>query len=91
MWLDLQYEATRSFLQGEGIFKLTLYTQALSFLLHIGWCYLFVIYLEGGVVGAAVATNVTYTFNLVFVWTYVSLSGICGESWMLKNFTTKLR
>lgn len=41
------------------------YTQALTLILHFGWCHLFIIKLGWREVGAAIATNITYILNMV--------------------------
>ena len=37
---------------------------------HLGWCYLFVFYLNWGVIGAATATLVTYFSNFLIITLY---------------------
>ena len=42
-----------------------MYTQSLTVLLHILWCWLFVHMLKWGYVGVILATNITYILNMV--------------------------
>lgn len=39
------------------------YTQALTCVCHTGWCYLFIVHMDLGVFGAALALNFTYILN----------------------------
>ena len=46
-------------------------TQFVTTLLHIGWGYLFIIHLDWGVSGAALALNITYMSNYLAQEIYV--------------------
>lgn len=48
-------------------------TQAITCAFHILWCYIFILHLEMGVFGAAMAINVTYILNFSIQELYVNV------------------
>jgi len=40
-------------------------TQFITTILHIGWGYLFIVHLDMGTAGAAIALNITYGTNCI--------------------------
>lgn len=56
MYLFCQTELLRRFLSTQGIFYLILNVQILTTILHTGWLYLFVNYLDWDIQGIAVAS-----------------------------------
>ena len=48
-------------------------TQAVTCVLHILWCYIFILSMEMGVYGAAMALNVTYILNFAIQELYVNV------------------
>ena len=87
MFAMIQFELVRRFLQGMTIFALTMYIQFAMMILHFFWCYLFVFYLEYGLVGSAMATVITYTSDLVAVTLILTYKSniIPPESWHFFN------
>ena len=87
MFAMVQFEIVRRFLQGMKIFSLTMYIQLVMMILHFFWCYLFVFYLEYGLVGSAIATVITYTSDLVVVTLILTFKEgiIPKESWHFFN------
>jgi MATE family multidrug resistance protein len=57
------------------------WTQALTLILHFGWCHLFIIKLEWREVGAAIATNITYILNMVITDLWIR----CGANSKYKH------
>jgi MATE family multidrug resistance protein len=49
------------------------YIQAVTCVIHTGWCYLFIVSMDLGVPGAALALNFTYISNYVIQELYVNV------------------
>ena len=63
-WFSLvQFDSTKRLLQTIGKERVSTTIQIVTTLLHIGWGYLFIIHMEMGVLGAAIALNITYLAN----------------------------
>lgn len=63
-WFSLvQFDCTKRFLQTIHKEKISTYTQCVTTILHIGFGYLFIISLNLGVFGAAIALNITFCTN----------------------------
>ena len=60
LFAKAQFETVRRYLQAMGHFKLMMKVQILITVLHLLWCYVFILYFRLGVVGAAIATCITY-------------------------------
>ncbi|CAI2367045.1 unnamed protein product [Moneuplotes crassus] len=76
------FEATRRFLNAQLVFALPSKIQFSTLVLHILWCYIFVSILELEIVGAAVASLITYTLDFVLIHVYVSCFEVVpSESW----------
>lgn len=65
IWAQSMFDATRKFLSAQFETTIPLYVQLVTLILHILWCYLFIIVWDGREVGAAIATNITYILNMV--------------------------
>ena len=87
MFAIVQFEIVRRFLQGMKIFSLTMYIQLVMMILHFFWCYLFVFYLEYGLVGSAIATTITYISNFLATTLILTFKEgiIPKESWHFFN------
>ena len=60
--------------------------QLLTTPLHLVWCWLFVTYLNYGVIGCAIATNITFYLNFLLITVYVSLyEKDISEAWFWPN------
>mmetsp|Transcript_31993 Transcript_31993/g.31379 ORF Transcript_31993/g.31379 Transcript_31993/m.31379 type:complete len:139 (+) Transcript_31993:199-615(+) len=76
------FEAARRFLNAQLVFALPSKIQFSTLVLHILWCYIFVSILELEIVGAAVASLITYTLDFVLIHVYVSCFEVVpSESW----------
>ena len=56
----IQFDCTKRWLQSIDRAQISTYIQVTMTLLHIGWCYLFIVHLNLKVFGAAIALNTTY-------------------------------
>ena len=82
-----QFETTRRYLQGMGIFYITMYIQTFTMLLHFLWGYLLVFYFGFGLVGIAAATSITYfsDFLLIHIVVHFYKGLVPRESWHFFN------
>jgi len=53
------------------IFKIQMFIEVISFIIHFPVCYYFIFYLELGVIGTGIAYSVTFTFSFLFLLSYV--------------------
>lgn len=51
---------------------MVMFTSISTTFLHLGWCYLFVAYLKMDIVGASIATSITYFLQFVMITVYCS-------------------
>lgn len=71
-WFCLvQFDVTKRLLQSINQSVVSTTCQTISLFLHIGCGYLFIIYLEMGTGGAAIALNCTYCINFLMQETYI--------------------
>lgn len=65
-WFCLvQFDTTKRFLQTIHWSVVSSITQCVTTVLHFGWGYLFIVHLNMGVAGAAIALNLTYCINFL--------------------------
>lgn len=73
-WFCLvQFDSTKRFLQTIHWSVVSTITQCVTTVLHFGWGYLFIIYLDWGVAGAAIALNITYCVNFLAQELYIQV------------------
>ena len=61
----VQFDCSKRLLQTIKEAQISTYTQFVTSLMHIGWCLLFIYYLEWEVWGAACALNTTYILTFL--------------------------
>lgn len=66
------FDATRKFLSAQFQITIPMYIQLVTTILHLFWCWLFVIHFNWRETGAALATNITYICNMILIdiWCY---------------------
>ena len=72
------FDATRKFLSAQFEISIPLYIQAVTLVLHLLWCWLFITVLDWRETGAAIATNITYILNMI------AIDVICASKQSLK-------
>ena len=65
MFAMCQFETIRRYLQGMGVFNLTMYIQGVTMALHFLWSYLFVFQAGWGITGSSISTCITYWLNFI--------------------------
>ena len=82
-----QFETTRRYLQGMGIFYISMYIQTFTMFLHLLWGYFLIFYLDFGLIGIAVATSITYfaDFLLIHIVVHFYKGLVPRESWHFFN------
>jgi len=56
----IQFDCTKRWLQSIDRAKISTYIQVTTTIIHALWCVLFIVHLDLGVLGAALAVNTTY-------------------------------
>ena len=59
--------------------------QAITTVLHFGWCELFIKKMQMEVVGAAICMNITYILNMIVIDVYITVSKTCKDTWIVFN------
>ena len=86
-WFCLvHFDCTKRFLQSIHRSVISTTTQLVTTVLHIGWGYLFIIHLDMGVGGAALALNLTYCINYAAQEIYIN----CIDWKFFKDFMQPL-
>jgi MATE family multidrug resistance protein len=85
LFFSLQYTTSVRYLQAMNRFTPGMLITIFTALLHPLWCYIFIFYLELGVVGAGVATSFTQLLNLIIVSIYIHVKNPCPESYFYIN------
>ena len=62
---SVHFDSTKRFMQTIHWSVVSTTTQCITTALHFGWGYLFIVYLDLGVAGAALALNLTYCLNFL--------------------------
>ena len=90
MFAMTQFETVRRYLQGMEIFYLTMRIQCVTMGIHLISCYMFVFILEYDVIGASIATCITFWLNLTITTLYISFKkgAVPEESWFFFNKDT---
>ena len=65
IWSFSQFDATKKYLSAQKLSKFPIFTQIISRLFQVVVCHLFIIQFQWGVVGAAVATNMTFIMDML--------------------------
>lgn len=71
LYLYMQFEATRRFLLAQGLYDASLWTLCFTTVTHIICLYIFVLVLDYEIIGAAIASSITFTLNFVIINLYV--------------------
>jgi MATE family multidrug resistance protein len=64
-FMSIQFEARKRFLQSIQQSYIVTLTLVVTTIFHLFWCYLFIFGFEMGMLGLALAINLTYSSNLV--------------------------
>ena len=72
IFANCQIELLRRFLNTQGIFTLISVIQAITFITHLAWLYIFVFKEEFGLYGVAISANITYILLLLILVLYIS-------------------
>eukprot|EP00347_Sterkiella_histriomuscorum_P002719 403367069 len=67
IWAMTQFDAIRKFMIAQRQNTMPVYIQFVTMIMHFGWCHLFINVYNFGIVGAAMATNITFIVNLVLI------------------------
>jgi Na+-driven multidrug efflux pump len=67
IWCMTQFDAIRKFMIAQRQNSFPVYVQTVTVCLHLVLCHYFIILLEAGVIGAALASNITYLMNLILI------------------------
>ncbi len=59
----IHFDSRKRYLQSMQYSSVATYTQVVTSVLHYLWCCIFIVWLDYGVFGAAMALNFTYTSN----------------------------
>lgn len=81
LFFALQYNTSLRYLQAMNIFTPGMMITLTTALFHPLWCYLFIVYLEFGVVGAGMAMGVTQLLNFIIITVYIHVTNPCPESY----------
>ena len=85
----IQFEAERRFIQAHGFFALPMKITAITLLLHPIICYLFIIYMDLGMMGAAYAQTLNASLNFFFLHFSIQYYKLYAEgSWFVPNSDT---
>ena len=68
------FDTLKSYIMGHSIFFPLMVAQLIATASHWGWCTLFVLYLDGGLKGAAIATGATQITGLILLSFYYAFS-----------------
>lgn len=75
-WVSLvHFDSTKRFLQTVQKSVISTTTQCITTILHFGWGYFFIMYLDWGVAGASLALNITYITNYACQELYIRTCG----------------
>lgn len=74
MWALTQYDATKRYLNALQFGKLPVLTQIITSCVQVATCYIFIIILQWGILGAAIATNFAFILNMIFQDLWISLN-----------------
>lgn len=78
---NVQFEITRRFVISQNICALPMYIILLTTVLHMLWCYIFVIVFKLGFLGVCYATDLTWLLDFFLLSGYIQFSGCCVDSW----------
>lgn len=67
VWAMTQFDATKRFLCAQQYGFMPMMTQVITAIIQIITCYIFIIQFQWGIIGAAIATNVAYFFNMIIL------------------------
>lgn len=84
VWAMTQFDATKRFLSAQNHGVMPMITQIVTAIIQIVCCYFFIIELQWGILGAAVATNITYISNMVLCdfWIAFHSEGLYKDMWL---------
>ena len=87
VFMGTQFEWLRRFLTVQGIYNPILYILTSSILIHISSLYIYVILLDLGIFGVAIATATTYSIDYIGMTLYIHFKKdlIHKEAWHLPN------
>lgn len=74
LFMYMQFECSRRYLFCQGVFNNILYTMVSACFIHTGLLYLLVIVLDLKILGAAIATAITYTSDFLILYFINSLN-----------------
>ena len=87
LWWMSQFELTRWFLTTQGVYNIIVVIQAITFISHLVWLYIFTNAVELEIAGIAISTCITYWLNFVILTLYITFNkGVVHlESWHFIN------
>ena len=87
IFMYIQFEIMRRFLFCQGVYNPILYTMLFTWIIHIANLYILVIVLDMKIVGAAIATTITFTLNFVIlnIATSQNLSIVKSHRWFFAD------
>ena len=85
IWAQSMFDATRKFMSAQLEVMIPLYIQAVTLVIHLIICWLFVAKLGMRDTGAALATDITYILNMVLIDIVCWRSEKYKESWTLPD------
>ena len=77
----LVFDATRRFLQGQGLFWPGMMVNAITTILHFVWCYIFIDIYGMHAAGAGLATSITYSLDLLLMIILIKYFKLCRDTW----------
>jgi MATE family multidrug resistance protein len=86
LWFFLSFDCLRRFLQCQRFFWPCMVVNAISTILHVFWCWLFIIHYDMLEIGAGIATSITYITNFVLVFLIIWIGKLGYESWTACDF-----
>jgi len=81
IFFALQYNCSLRYLQAMQIFLPGMIITLLTAIVHSLWCYIFIFYLNYGIIGAGLAIGVTQFLNFLFVSIYIQMLNPNPESY----------
>ena len=75
------YDTTRRFLFAQRKPYIPMVIQIFTTILHFGWCYLYIIKLDLGMIGSGLAMTTTYSINFILVQGYAWMQEDLEEYW----------
>ena len=78
----IQFDATKRFCTSQLQTYQPFVSQFASSMLHIGWCYYFIVYWDLQIRGAAIAMNITYFLNFIFLEVWITTSEAFVDNWI---------